>query len=364
MKSREKIKSREELAKLCEALRKRNKKIGFTSGVFDLIHAGHIDYLEKAKGICDVLIVGINSDASVKRFKGKGRPIISEDDRARIISGLSAVDYCFIFGERRNKKNIEFLKPHHYIKAGDYSKAELTSAEVIEKFGGEVKLIEKTLDVSSSDIIERIRREESLSRSADKETVEEEEAVHFPGRPLKVSPAIFLDRDGTINEEIEYLHEVQKFKLLPNTIQGMEKMQDMGYKIAIVTNQAGIGLGYFSKEEFFMVNRKMLRELSSAGISVSKIYFCPHGKDEGCECRKPGIALLKRACRDLNLDIARSYFIGDQTCDIEAGKRAGARAILVRTGFAGSDNRYDVKPDYVAGDLLDAADYILGEERR
>ncbi len=87
-------------------------------------------------------------------------------------------------------------------------------------------------------------------------------------------------------------------------------------------------------------------------------HYSPHSKSENCECRKPGTALIIRACRDLNLDISMSYFVGDKTSDIEAGKRAGARTILVETGFGGDDKHFDVKPDYIAEDLLDAARYI------
>ena len=354
VKMRDKIKRREELAHICEVLRKQNKKIGFTSGVFDLIHAGHVDYLEKAKGMCDVLIVGVNSDVSVKEFKGKSRPFTPQDERARIVAGFDAVDYVFIFDERRNKKNIELLKPDYYIKAGDYSKGELTSGEVIEKLGGEVKLVEKTGSLSTSDIIERILK---------KKVVEEGYAVHFSRTPAKVSLAVFLDRDGTINEDVGYLHEPEKLKFLPNVFEGVKKMRDMGYKIVVITNQSGIGLGYFTNEDFYSVNTKMLKGFSAAGIILSKIYFCPHSKDEDCECRKPGTALIERARSDLNLDITRSYIIGDSTLDIEAGKRAGAKTILVRTGFGGSDGNFDVEPDYTADDLLDAANYILEQER-
>ncbi len=355
---REKIKSRKELSEICGKLKRENRKIGFTSGVFDLLHAGHVDYLVKAKDICDVLVVGVNSDASVRRFKEKNRPVIPEVERAKVIAGLEAVDYVFIFGERRNRKNIESLKPDYYIKAGNYSKKELTSAKVIEKFGGEVKLIEPVYKVSSSGIIEKIIKKSDFSGYSNRETVEKDKTVCFRDEPPEISKAVFLDRDGTINEEIEYLHEVENFKLLPNAVEGVKEMQRAGYKIVIITNQPGIGLGYFEKEDFYRVNKRMLREFSSAGISVSKIYFCPHSKSENCMCRKPGTALIIRACRDLNLDISMSYFIGDKTSDIEAGKRAGAKTILVKTGSGGDDKRFDIKPDYTAEDLLDAASYI------
>ena len=132
---KDKIKSREELALLCEDFRKQELIIGFTSGAFDLLHAGHVDYLEKAKATCDILIVAVNSDVSVKKYKGAGRPIIKERYRAKTVAALESVDYVFIFEERRNEKNIKTLKPNIYFKAGDYKPAQLTSKEIIEELG-------------------------------------------------------------------------------------------------------------------------------------------------------------------------------------------------------------------------------------
>jgi D-glycero-D-manno-heptose 1,7-bisphosphate phosphatase len=140
-------------------------------------------------------------------------------------------------------------------------------------------------------------------------------------------------------------------------------MRDMGYRIVIVTNQAGIGLGYFTKEDFYSVNKKMLQEFSKEDIVINKIYFCPHSKDEKCLCRKPETGLIMRAKDDLNLDLSKSYFIGDKLADIEAGLRAGTGTILIkREGFE-EVNEFNVKPDFIADNLVQAADYILKKER-
>ncbi|MCK4326707.1 HAD-IIIA family hydrolase [bacterium] len=355
----DKIKTRTELARICRGLKKQHKKIGFTSGVFDLLHAGHVDYFQQAKKFCDILIVGLNSDESVKKFKGPARPVIPEKERARVIAALAAVDYIFIFNERRNKRNIEIIKPHYYIKAGDYSPEQLTSKEVVESVGGEVKMIPVTIKTSATEIINKIAS--GFGIQADR--AEKEKAVCFPSPPKKTAPAIFLDRDGTINREIEYLHEPEKFELLPNVVGGLKKMQAMGYRMVIVTAQAGIGLGYFSSEDFYRVNRKMLKQFSDSGVMIDKIYFCPHSKTENCSCRKPNIALLTRAKEELNLDLSKSWTIGDKTTDIESGRRAGTGTILVKTGYAGKDKEFKAKPDYIARDLLDAANYILKTER-
>ncbi len=344
---KKKIKAREELAKLCQKWKREGKRIGFTSGAFDLIHGGHVKYLEEAKKLCDVLIVGLNSDSSVKRYKGPHRPILPQDERAQIIGGLESVDYLFIFEERRNKENIEALKPDYYIKGGDYPQEELTSKEAIEKLGGEVKIIPILFKTSTTKMVERI-----LSTHP---------AISIEARPKELSPAIFLDRDGTINLEVEYLHEPEKFQFLPKSIEGMKTFGEMGFRLIIITTQAGIGLGYFSKEDFFQVNRRMLKELSQEGVLIDRIYFCPHSLKEKCNCRKPNIGLIERAREDLNLDLKGSWFIGDKTSDLEMARRADLRAVLVKTGYGGSDGEFEVQPEYMAADLLDAALYILNK---
>lgn len=353
-----KIKTRKELSKICDDLRKDGKTIGFTSGAFDLFHAGHADYLEKAGAMCDVLIVGVNTDHSVREYKGKTRPIVSEQHRLKLVAALESVDYVFLFDERRNHKNIEILKPHYYIKAGDYKKQSLTSVDLVEELGGEVRLIPVDENISSSNIIENI----AFSGSGEK-WVEEENAVHVKRKSSKQSPAVFLDRDGTINEEILYLHDPREYKLCPNAIEGIQKFQNMGYRIVVISNQPGIGMGYYTKQDFYAVNRKMLQAFSKAGILVDKIYFCPHSKSEKCDCRKPNQALVQRAKEELNVDLNKSVFIGDKTSDMETGRRAGMTAILVRTGFKGEDGEYPGKPDYHAEDLLDAAEWVLKRER-
>lgn len=360
MKINEKIKTREALAEICKQLRGSGKTIGFTSGAFDLLHAGHVDYLEKAKDLCDVLVVGVNTDKSVQSYKGPDRPYIPEAQRIKVLAALASVDYVFLFDERRNSVNIEVLKPDFYVKAGDYNANTLTSKETVEQYGGEVKLIPLKEVVSTTKIASKIAG--SLGVSGEKHIVEEN-AEHFERTPAKPSPAVFIDRDGTINEEVLYLGDPKKFKLLPNALEGIKKFQEMGYRIIITTNQPGIGMGYYSKEDFYAVNREMLKQFSKEKILVDKIYFCPHSKSEQCDCRKPGQKFVELAKRDLNLDIGKSIFIGDKTSDLETGRIAGMKTIAVKTGFAAEDKEFEITPDYVAEDLLKAAKLILNSER-
>jgi len=355
-----KIKTRDALVPLCEDFRTRGLVIGFTSGAFDLFHAGHADYLEKARAQCDRLIVGLNSDSSIQKYKGPGRPIISENFRLKTVAALAAVDYVFLFEERRNAQNIEALKPHFYFKAGDYSASQLTSKDVVEKYGGQVRLIPVKENISTTDIIQRIL---SIEAGRDQFVEGQENTVHLKRRPAKMAPAIFLDRDGTINKHVHYLSDPDQFELLPFAIEGMKKMQDMGYRLVVVTNQAGIGMGYFSKEDFYRVNLKMMTQVSEAGIRFDKIYFCPHSKSESCPCRKPEIGLVLRAQEELNIDLKNSYFIGDMASDIQAGFNANMKTILIRSPLVPEPEKLEIQPDFVVGNLLEAVDFILENER-
>jgi len=355
---RDKIKTRGELADLCGQFREEGRIIGFTSGAFDLIHAGHVDYLEKAAEICDVLIVGVNTDESVRAYKGQDRPVNTEKHRIQVVAALASVDFAFLFAERRNHKNIDALKPHLYIKAGDYNAAALTSGKKVEEYGGEIRLIPVSEQISTTDLVRKL-----CGDSGSDKIIEEQNTVHIERIPFKKSPAVFLDRDGTINEEVLYLDDPVKFRLLPNALSGIRRFQDMGYRIVIISNQPGIGLGYYTKEAFYAVNREMLKAFSESGILVDKIYYCPHSKSEKCDCRKPGQALIKQAEAALNLDLSQSVFIGDKSSDMEAGKRAGMKTVLVRTGFRGEDGEYPGEPDLWAKDLMDAAEKVLNMER-
>lgn len=175
---------------------------------------------------------------------------------------------------------------------------------------------------------------------------------------MRDNAAVFLDRDGVINKEVSYLSRVGDFEFLPNAVEALKFLSGTGYKLIIVTNQSGVGRGFFSSGELSKIHEHMLRELHKNGIRIDKIYVCMHHPGDKCGCRKPSIGLLKEAERDFNIDLGKSYFIGDKTIDIKTGKDAGCKTILVKTGYGGSDKEYDVLPDYLAEDLLDAAGFI------
>lgn len=356
---------RNKIALKCTRWQKENQKIGFTSGSFDLLHAGHVSYLEEAKKKCDKLIVAINTNQSIKNYKSSFRPIIDEQQRIHLLQSLKFIDEVFLFDELNNKENILALKPNFYFKAQDYSEKKLTSAKYLEQWGGEVILLPLLQGISTTKIIDKIQNQKKDLQKNKKNSDEDFlQKLHFQisdTQNTKLKKVIFLDRDGVLNKEVEYLHQVEKLEILPNVISGLKKMQQFGYTFVVVTTQAGIGLGYFRKEDFFKVNKKMLSVFYQNDILIHKIYFCPCSKIENCNCRKPKIGLIERAQQDINIDMSVSFFIGDKTSDILAGKNAKLKTILVETGHAGKDQEFDVIPDYKVVDLLEAAKIVCGD---
>jgi rfaE bifunctional protein nucleotidyltransferase chain/domain len=151
-----KIVDRTELAAEFARLRAVGKRAVFTNGCFDLVHAGHVRYLREAASLGDLLAVGLNSDASVRQFKGAGRPIVSEGDRAEVMAALEMVDYVVVFGERTAEAIVAELKPDVYVKGGDYLPETLPEARIVEGYGGQVKLVPYHEDLSTSGIIQKI----------------------------------------------------------------------------------------------------------------------------------------------------------------------------------------------------------------
>ena len=348
-----KLTTRDELVSIISAAKQAGKRTGFTSGVFDILHPGHVEYLAEARKQCDLLVVGLNSDASVKSNKGPNRPVCAQADRCAVLAGLESVDNIFIFDESNNNRNIELLKPDLYIKAGDYDKSRLSSAAAVESYGGKVLIVPMRAGHSSTTLIERIGKQYLAAQPV---------SLEIPAYEKR--PAVFLDRDGVINEHVEYLHEVSKLKFLPGVFEALRDLSAAGFRIVVVTNQPGIGMGYFSQEDFFAVNREMLKAASKAGVNFDRIYYCPHSRADKCSCRKPGTALLERAVKDLNLDLAGSFFVGDMTSDIQTAANAGCASVLVKTGQGGADGLYQVKADFEAATLADAARWIITKARK
>ena len=149
--------ARKDIAKFCEILRQGGQKVVFTNGCFDILHAGHVTYLEAAKAQGDVLVLGLNTDESVRRLKGPERPINSELDRARVVGALRAVDYVVLFGEQTAEAVIAEVKPDVYVKGGDYTLDTLPEAKIVQSYGGRVAFIDMVDGRSTTNIIKKIK---------------------------------------------------------------------------------------------------------------------------------------------------------------------------------------------------------------
>lgn len=314
-----KILSLEQMDEWVAAQKAGGHRIGFTCGSFDLLHAGHVQYLAAAKEKCDRLLVAVNSDASVGRYKNPLRPVIPEAERMYVVAGLGAVDAVTLLDEDRPLSLLLRWKPELYIKGGDYQADALRSGEAVREYGGEVEVIPPGFATSSSKIIERIG---ALARHAEPEPAADQD---FRG-------LVLLDRDGTLIRNRPFLNDPAQVEVLPGVVEGLQKLQAAGLRLAIVSNQQGIGLGYHTAADFIAVNQRLLRELGGRGIRISRIYFCPHSLAEQCSCRKPATGMLTRAMRDFGVAPERTFLIGDSDDDVQAGQAARCGTARVNEG--------------------------------
>lgn len=150
--------------------------------------------------------------------------------------------------------------------------------------------------------------------------------------------AAFLDRDGTVMAEREYLADPAGVELLPGAADALRRLRQAGYVLVLVTNQSGIGRGLYTRADFAAVQARLEQVLADAGVAFDGVYFCPHAPEAGCACRKPGLALFLQAAAELDLDLAASVFIGDRLRDVEPAARLGGRGLLVRTGHSAGES--------------------------
>jgi len=184
--------------------------------------------------------------------------------------------------------------------------------------------------------------------------------------------AVFLDRDGTINQEVNYLSDPEHFELIDGVGEAIAKINEAGLLAVIITNQPVVARGDLEVSGLNVIHNKMDTLLGGHGAYIDRLYYCPHHPDSGfanevaalkldCDCRKPNIGLIIKAKKDLNIVLEESWFVGDSTRDILAAKNAGLKSVLVCTGHAGKDNTYKVIPDSIAENLNEAVELILKE---
>ena len=169
-------------------------------------------------------------------------------------------------------------------------------------------------------------------------------------------PAVFLDRDGTLIEEVNYLSRVEDLRLFPFTANAVKLLKENGFLVIVVTNQSGIGRGIFDEASMHAIHEKIQSELSGA---IDAFYFCPHLPCDGCKCRKPNTGMIEAAMADFDIDIENSWIVGDKKIDIETGRESGLRSALVLTGYGQHHKALlEILPEMFAEDLYEAARHI------
>lgn len=188
-------------------------------------------------------------------------------------------------------------------------------------------------------------------------------------------PAIFLDRDGTICEEVGYVNHLSRSRLLPRSLEAIRLINQAGLLAVVTTNQSGVARGYFSRDLVEAVHAQLRATVAAGGAHLDAIYYCPHHPREGappwrteCDCRKPRPGMIMRAAREHDIDLRQSYAVGDSVVDIEAGAAAGLPGVLVLTGYGRGlvehqRERLGPGPEHAAEDLLDAVRFILSRRR-
>ncbi|HEV2234212.1 MAG TPA: HAD family hydrolase [Terriglobia bacterium] len=196
-----------------------------------------------------------------------------------------------------------------------------------------------------------------------------------PGAPGQQT-AVFLDRDGTLNQEVGYINHIDRLRLYPWSAEAIRKLNRAGVPVIVLTNQSGVGRGYFSEELVHRVHQKIALELAASEAHLDAFYYCPHHPDSNqaaykkkCQCRKPLAGMVDEAAKKFHIDVKSSYVVGDSTRDMEMGFNAGARTVLVMTGYGRGNyenlrGHWPRQPDMIAENLLEAVEKILGELAR
>jgi D-glycero-D-manno-heptose 1,7-bisphosphate phosphatase len=180
---------------------------------------------------------------------------------------------------------------------------------------------------------------------------------------------IFLDRDGTINDEVDFLRTPDQLRLLEGSAQAIRELNEGGWPVFVITNQSGIARGLLTERDLALVHTKLLADLKAHGASIDAIYYCPHHADYGeppyrqdCDCRKPKTGMLDRAAKEFQIDLKQSFVVGDRMFDIQAGNAVGARSILVLTGYGNEElelcRRNGVPINHIARNLAEAVRHI------
>jgi rfaE bifunctional protein nucleotidyltransferase chain/domain len=318
------IKSLPELRKLAEEHKINNFKLGTINGTFDLLHSGHIDAFNFATNNCDKLFILINSDESVRLYKGPSRPKDKEAERAKKIQNAYPDAFIYIFDELNPLSVLEEIMPNVHFIGSDWGNKSLEQ-ELVERSGGEIKFIVKKKEISTTTILEEKGANELSNR------------------------AIFLDRDGTIIIDKEYLKNIDDIEFFPQAINSLLKLSNLGYFLFIVSNQSMVGRKMSTKENALKINKEIVKQLKDKGVEIKESFLDFSHPNDPSNTRKPNIEFLKVAASKYDLALKDCWVIGDKSSDIIFGKRGNTKTIQINGSY-----RISNFADFIANNLGEA----------
>jgi|GEM_PF-496295 len=370
MSSSNKIKSREEIIEIADRLRAAGYSIVTTNGAFDLLHIGHLKMLQEAKSLGDVLIVGVNSDRSIRRFKGPNRPINSERDRAEMLAALACTDYVTIFDELTPVPLLDAIKPRYHVNSPEHGYA-CIEKEVVLRHGGEIYISRLVEGLSTTTLIEKILQ--AYARPAPRAIFLDTGDLLKP----ECREAEERSRRAVENGETAYPSPLSRFSapwssvLDEKVLQVLSQFRQAGYRLILLANHPEVAMGLRTEEELEERYGEVRRFLKALGIELDGIYWCPHhprGKigayRRECACRKPLPGLLEQAVSDLNINLARSFVVGRKQEDILMGREINCKTILVEDASFQADPNFPVGPNFRVGSFEEVLERVSPEVRK
>lgn len=312
------------LKETVQYLKKNKLTIGCITGSFDLLHEGHKYAIEHCKSKVDKLFVLLNSDDSIKKYKGPNRPVENQEIRIDKINSYDKDCYYFIFDNLIPNKFLEVIQPNIYFLSEEWSTSPVESL-----------VLDKTkTKITSHPFLPGF----STTNKVPKENIS--------------LGAIFLDRDGTINEDLGYISEEKDLFISNENKIGLQNLAKLEFKIFIITNQSGVSKNYFSEATLLKLNKFLLNEIHGFGGRIDDVYYDTSSSDNPSINRKPNIGMVEKAVKEYKVALSKSWIIGDKATDIMTGKFSNMKTIYIENSkYTYNSN---LEPDYKASNLYDA----------
>tara|TARA_B100001057_G_C22733471_1_gene904816 strand:+ start:252 stop:1253 length:1002 start_codon:yes stop_codon:yes gene_type:complete len=322
------VKNFENLILKCKNIKKSNQTIGMISGSFDELHDGHKHALSFSKNYSDHLIVLVNSNDSIKTYKGKNRPF---DDIAIRINNLEMFDNKLIIYEFNNlipNKLIEEVKPDFYFLSEEWSRNPVEKS-TIDKINCELVIHTSLPGISTS-----------------------KNTLNNKHKKFSESFAIFFDRDGTINKDVGYLTDISEIKISDENLKALKLISKLNYLNIIITNQSGVKKGYLTKYKLNKINDSLVNQIESHGGRIDKVYFDISSDENPSKFRKPNNGMILKAVDEFNIVLKHSWLIGDKDTDVELAKKNNIKCIYIENKMYEYISEF--KYDYKVNSLLEA----------